>query len=82
MERRSHVEITAEILDAAMNGARKTHIVYRANLNHAILESYLQRLKVQGLISTENGNERKVKTTLKGLRFVEQYRTLQVLANF
>ena len=82
MERRNSLEITAEILQIASKGAKKTHIVYKANLNHVILKNYLDRLEEQGLITrnVKLGNE--FKTTQKELKFVQQYRNLQALANF
>jgi len=82
VERRNSLEITAEILQIASKGAKKTHIVYKANLNHVILKNYLDRLEEQGLITrnVKLGNE--FKTTQKGLKFVQQYRNLQALANF
>ncbi len=82
MERRDRVEITAEILRLARRGAKKTHIVYRANLNHAILELYLSRLEQQGLIARNGGPERRIQTTEKGLQFVERYANLQAMAHF
>jgi len=82
VERRSYLEIAAEILKIATKGARKTHIVYKANLNHAIVKDYLGRLEEQGLIQRELDSGNTLKTTQKGLQFVEQYRNLQVLAHF
>jgi len=82
MERRNGLEITAEILRIARKGAGKTHIVYQANLNHAILEQHLNRLEEQGLVARKNGSGARVtiETTHKGLQFIEQFRSLQALA--
>jgi len=82
MERRDRVEIIAEILHLARRGVRKTHIVYRANLNHAILELYLSRMEQQGLIVRNASPERSIQTTEKGLQFVERYTNLQAMAHF
>ena len=38
-----------------MNGAKKTHIVYEANLNFNIAQKYLEMLNEKGLIKHENG---------------------------
>jgi len=51
-------------------------------LNHAIVKDYLGRLEEQGLITREHDSGNILKTTQKGLQFVEQYLNLQVLANF
>ena len=75
MERRNNLEITAEILQLAEKGARKTHIAYGANLNHRFLDKYLDRLEAQDLI-TRNVAAKRVQTTEKGLRFAQQYRDL------
>jgi predicted transcriptional regulator len=76
MERRNNLEITAEILRLAENGAKKTHIVYGANLNHKYLDQYLDKLEEQDLITrhVEPGN--KIKTTPKGLLFTQHYKNL------
>jgi len=72
-QRRSHVDIVAEILYIAKKGARKTRIVYGANLNFKLLNEYLSRLEKAGLISKgldENGT---IKTTEKGRKYLEYY---------
>jgi predicted transcriptional regulator len=38
-----------------MNGAKKTHIVYEANLNFNIAAKYLEMLKNKELVKYENG---------------------------
>jgi len=64
-ERRGQVEIIADILFAARDGALKTEIVYTANLNFKRVKSYLDYLEDKGLLensgpfykSTERGEE-------------------------
>jgi predicted transcriptional regulator len=79
MERRDRLEITAEILRIAKKGVKKTHLVYRANLNHALLEDYLEKLEQQGLIARDVNPERKIQTTERGIQFVERYVNLQAV---
>ncbi|MDI9395354.1 MAG: winged helix-turn-helix domain-containing protein [Euryarchaeota archaeon] len=55
MKRRSRTEIAVDILRVAMNGAKKTHIVYEVNLNFNIAQKYLELLKEKELIRHENG---------------------------
>jgi len=77
MERRDHLMIIAEILRIARKGVKKTHLVYKANLNHALLEKYLVKLEKQGLISRNIESERKIQTTERGKQFVEKFLCLQ-----
>lgn len=44
MRRRNNLEIDADILRIAKDGARKTWIVYGANLNFKIIKGYLEEL--------------------------------------
>jgi predicted transcriptional regulator len=69
--RRSRTAISVEILKAAMDGAKKTHIVYSANLNFDMVNRYLVMLEEKGLIE-HKGNI--YLTTAKGNEF-------QVIAN-
>ena len=48
--KRSDIEISAAILQVARNGAKKSHIVYKANLNYNIGKKYLDRLMNSELI--------------------------------
>jgi len=79
VERRNRLQITAEILRIAKIGAKKTHIVFKANLNHALLESYLKTLEGQGLVE-RTGPRNLIRTTEKGLQFVKQFANLQAFA--
>jgi predicted transcriptional regulator len=57
----------------AKKGAKKTQIVYKANLNFKIVKKYLKRLLENGLLdSSERG--KLFHTTDKGDTFLEQYR--------
>ncbi len=48
--RRNDLDICADILTVARAGAKKTHIVYRANLNFKLVRKYLRRLIENGLL--------------------------------
>ncbi|MGB3459232.1 MAG: winged helix-turn-helix domain-containing protein [Halobacteriota archaeon] len=69
-ERRSRMDIIADILSAAGEETNKTHIVYSANLNFARAGEYLQYLEDNGLIKNMS---RKYKTTEKGEEFLSTY---------
>jgi predicted transcriptional regulator len=77
LERRSNLEIAAEILKLAKKGAKKTRIVYGANLNFKMLEEYLEKLKKSGLIMNSPDNDRLIKTTDKGREYLQQFYVLQ-----
>jgi predicted transcriptional regulator len=64
--RRSKTAISVEILNVALEGAKKTHIVYRANLNFEVINRYLALLQDKGLI---NKIENLYITTEKGKEF-------------
>ena len=73
-ERRGKLEIIIDILSVAMNEAKKTEIVYKANLNFKRVGKYLPYLEEKGLI--ENiGSE--YKTTEKGKQFLRDYKKMR-----
>ena len=49
--RRSNIEIIAEMLRVGENGAGKTKIMYSANMSYAQIQKYLGFLMSQGFIS-------------------------------
>ena len=77
MERRSTLEIFAEILTIAGKGARKTRIVYGANLNFKMLGEYLEKLEKADLIKNTNDNKGIIQTTPKGKEYLDQFSTLK-----
>jgi len=74
--RRSRFEILLDVLFVARNGARKTEIVYRANLNFGRIDSYLSYLADKALIEK---SESFYKTTERGNEFLREYQTLESL---
>ena len=73
------MEIIANILKIAKDGAKKTHIVYKANLNFKILQEYLDELTETGLIA--RGSEGKIKTTDKGVQYLNYYNGFKQFVN-
>ena len=71
--RRSNVDIIADILHIARKGAKKTRIVYGANLNFKLLNEYLERLRDAGLITNDPDERGILKTTEKGRKYLEHY---------
>ncbi len=63
--------IILEILTLCKNGASKTKIVYKANLNFKTAGFYLRLLINNGMINTEGGNPQIYQTTLKGMTLIK-----------
>ena len=78
--KRSEFDILTDILRVALNGAKKSHIVYRANLNFEVLRKYMQRLEEAGLIVI-SPEDNLYETTLKGVEFIKQYNELTNFLN-
>lgn len=66
--------ISADILKVAMKGARKTHIIYKANLNFLIVKKYLKLLQHAKLL-TQSG--RFYRTTEKGVKYINHFNDLK-----
>ncbi|WP_319507079.1 winged helix-turn-helix domain-containing protein [uncultured Methanolobus sp.] len=73
--RRSRLDITIAILKIAASGAKKTQIVYGANLNSTIANKYLLRLEEKKLIE-QKGNI--FVTTDKGRSYKEMASELEI----
>ena len=69
--KRTNLEIRADILKIAMDGAKKSHIVYKANLNFAIIKDYLKDLSSVGLLSLPTNGSKLYTTTDKGIDFIK-----------
>ena len=80
---RNRIEIVANILDIARNGALKTHLMYKANLSYMVVTQYLSFLVRSGLIEevfSEDGPTKMYKTTAKGFQYMQVYDSLQSIA--
>jgi predicted transcriptional regulator len=77
------VDIIANILSEAAEGAKKTHIMYKSNLSFRQLQAYLDFLLDRGLLmrseSGGGGNPNLFQTTAKGRAFLQAYRDLKAL---
>lgn len=67
-KKRARPDIIIEILQSAEDGAKKTHIMRKANLSFSMLKKYLNALKNGGFITEKNGIW---KTTKEGLHVIE-----------
>jgi predicted transcriptional regulator len=74
---RSRIEIVANILEIAKNGAGKTRIMYLGNFSFDLLEKYLDMLSRCGLLQRQNDPDSTYVVTEKGQRFLEDYYELE-----
>ena len=69
---RGRLDIIADILNVASRDAKKTQIMYQANLSYKVLQKYLAEVVESSLVSFEN--ERSCyQLTEKGKKFLEAY---------
>jgi len=73
--RRNDLDICVDILHVARKGAKKTHIVYKANLNFKIVKKYINRLIKTGMLSSAKDSSLYV-TTGQGIKFLVKYNEL------
>ena len=70
---RSKLDIIADILHVASQGAKKTQIMYQANLSFKVLTKYLAEVIEACLIRFERGKQCYILTS-KGRKFLERYK--------
>lgn len=68
--KRHRFNIFAEILRIASDGAKRTRIVYQANLSFGLMKEYVQTLTERGLIEFIDGE---LYTTDYGFEFLEKF---------
>ena len=69
---RSRLDIIADVLGVVSDGARKTQIMYQANLSYKLLIRYLQDVINMGLVKTKDGTIYEL--TGKGSKFLRQFK--------
>ena len=79
--KRSALAICADILRVALDGAKQSHIVYQANLNFDLGQTYLDQLTSSGLIHRPKNRDRIYVPTEKGVVFLKHFETLDELRN-
>jgi len=85
--RRSRLELIFDILTSIQNKGgviKPTHLMYKSNLSHKLLNNYMEELISKELIVIEEHQARKrkspskvVKITDKGLGFLEEFRRIR-----
>jgi predicted transcriptional regulator len=77
MKNRSRLDISAEILNAASDGALKTKIMYSASLSFDQLKDYLSVLVDSGLLEYD-AKKKVYETTDKGHDFLTKYGKVKI----
>lgn len=81
-KRRSRLYIVAEILDAAIDGAVKTRIMYRVSVNFVQFNEYVKFLLEAKLIDTKKHKKRIVyQTTGKGKLLLHRFNEAEKMLN-
>lgn len=70
---RSRLDIIADILSVVKNGAKKTQVMYQANLSYRLLKRYLGEVVRASLVRFERNKQCYVLTE-KGREFLEKYK--------
>jgi predicted transcriptional regulator len=70
---RDRLDIIADILQVASKEAKKTQIMYQANLNYKVLQRYLNEVKEASLIRFKD-NSQSYTLTSKGQDYLEAYK--------
>ena len=69
---RSRLDIIADILNVASRDAKKTQIMYQANLSYSVLQRYLGEIVGAELIAFED-EKQQYSLTRKGREFLDAY---------
>ena len=70
---RGRLEIIADILQVVSQNAKKTQIMYQANLSYKVLQRYLRSITEASLVGFESAEQCYVLTS-KGREFLEAYK--------
>jgi predicted transcriptional regulator len=83
LQHRSRIDIIANILKEAIDGAKKTQIMYRCNLSYRQLQIYSSLLTeknfLQAVNAEENNSREFFETTDKGKAFLRAYKNTRAL---
>lgn len=77
---RSRLEIMAAILERAVEGAKKTRIMYGANLSFYQIEGYIRYMIKMGFLTFEKESGLYWATS-KGREFLKSYENIKLLMN-
>jgi predicted transcriptional regulator len=75
---RGWADIVSDILTSALNGTRRTRLMYSANLNSRRMEKYLGCLMELGLVEARNNSPVTYVTTDKGREWLRSYEKIKI----
>jgi len=75
---RGYIAIISAVLEASLEGAIKTAIMHRANLDSRQFNTYSEFLRERNLLETTDNNTR-YKTTERGLSFLKNVHSMKNL---
>ncbi|MEM3382616.1 MAG: winged helix-turn-helix domain-containing protein [Nitrososphaerales archaeon] len=75
--RRSKYDILFDILELLLKNYKKTHIIYLLNLNHKILEKYLNYMIKKNLIQPLNFERTSFMVTKRGWEALKKWQELK-----
>ncbi len=81
MKYRDRLDIIADILNVAIDSAKKTRLMYQANLSYNVMQKYLGELTKASLVIYES-NTQLFALTPKGQEFLDYYREYSRMLNF
>ena len=76
---RNEVKVVAKILRVAAKGSKEAEIMDQCKLDSMTAENYLSALTELSLLSIEDDNNMRCRTTEKGLEFLNTYHRLRWL---
>lgn len=80
-QRRSRIDIINDILEAIQRKGGKikpTHLMYKANLSHKLMTSYLEELMSKELVQEIREKEYRYLTiTDEGYKFIEKFKQMK-----
>ena len=84
-KKRNRLEVIRDILNVIRNRngrIKPTHILYKSNLSHQMMEEYLNELKAKEFIKEyKTDRSRTFTITDKGLNYLEKYRVIEEFAS-
>lgn len=78
MQNRTSLMVARDILVVATGGSKKTPLVYRCNLNFALIKTWLSRLIAKGLIEPSSPSGTWT-TTKRGVEFISAMNEVMVI---
>ncbi len=81
MKYRDRIDIIADMLNVAIDSARKTKLMYQANLSYNVMQKYLGEITKASLVMYQS-NTQSFALTPKGQEFLDYYREYSRMLSF